>query len=310
MSERDIENRRAISTVVDVALCLLFVSGAVLTLGLYLESVESGDDRSDPELAGHTAETMSATTLTVEYSLWPLYHDYEDDDGHFDGDFDESVMWRTTHGPSTALLADGATTTLSFEDEKLTHGGTFEDDLEEDVIADLADVSGDVHVIALWEPYEGASLVGEAELGKGPVTDTDVHTATITVPSGFSSARVDAAVAAETGDMDDVAAVVADAFVAGYLPPAQTQRSFESGGFERELTAHRYLRLAEQVGLEDDDEFTANLERTGDAAAANDRLREGLTDVIATDLEETYDDPEAAAQAVSVGEVTITIRTW
>lgn len=176
---------RGISTVIDVALALLFVSAAVMVLALYLDSDDTGHE---PELADRTAETVAGTTVSAEYSLQSL--EANDDTGAFDAEeLPPDVTYdRVRHGPTAGVLADAAITNVHLDDDQLTHSGTvFEEAVDGATRNVLFEANSNAHVSAVWRPYESSSIEGQATTGPSPPTDRDVSSVTMTVPSGLSN---------------------------------------------------------------------------------------------------------------------------
>lgn len=305
---------RGVSTVVDVGLCLLLVSAATLALAASLETAAGPGSSSDR--ADRTADTVAATTASVEYSLEPLVA--ESDTGAFADvdEYDEDELARVSHGSTGGLVADAAVANVRVDGERLAHAGAdFERSLDGAVRGTLAGANDRTQVVALWRPYANASLDGRATVGRTPPPDADVHAATVTVPCDLPAVRADAVAAATRpdGGYDDVAAVVAAAVVEGYFPVAPSQRAVESDGLERATTVNRYRRLATLLPDADPeaDAFRSHLDRVGgNASAANAYLIEHLAVVVAADLEGATDSPLEAAHTVSTGNVTLVVRTW
>ena len=319
MSSRD----RGVSTAVDVALFLLLVSAAVLTLTYGLGDDEP--DRAEPEWI---AETLAATTTDVEYSLEPIAEN--DETGTFDDEaFESETYQRTGHGPIAGLLAEAAVTNARLDDQQLTHAGEdFEKAVERNVLGTL-EGEADVQVIATWRPYEGASIEGEASAGRTPPPDADVAAATMTVSSGMPPADERAVVEGyESDGVEGASRPIADAIVEGYLPREESQLALEGQGTKRAFAVYRYQRLADILEV-DLDEADGNLSRSGaNTSAANGRLETALAAVIADDLEDAFGSDierleeeypadergrvigETIAADVSTGEATITVRTW
>ena len=314
---------RAVSTAVDVALFLLLVSAAVAMLTYGLDDADS-----EPAEAERIAETLAATTTTVEYTLEPV--ERRDDTGTFDDvDVDSESYERTAHGPVSGLLAEAAVTNARIDGQRLTHAGEdFETAVERNALSAL-EGEDDVHVRVTWRPYEGASIEGAAAAGRTPPPDADVTSATMTVSSGHPP--VDGGAIAEgyeDGDFADAACPIADAIVEGYLPTEQSQLALESQGVERALVVSRYQRLADVLEVDLDAE-NGDLSRSGaNASAANDRLAAQLAPIVTEDLEAAFGPEvdrieteypadkrdavigETIADGVSTGEATITVRTW
>lgn len=316
-------DRRGISTVIDVTLCLALVSAAVLTIAVVAETDEADPG---PERAERTAELLGATTTSVEYSVRPVTaHD------EFDADpIDTKAAYeRTDHGPVAGLLASAAVANAEIDGYRLTRAGEdYEAGLDGVLSEASATVDGTVHVTAVWQPYEGSSIRGEATAGPEPPAEADVSSATMTVASGVGQPDKTELREAYAQDYETLAQVVASAVVEGYFPPEETQLALERQGVERQLIEYRYRRaVAALDGIERydvDDEISRS---DADATAANDEIAAALAEaVVAGELsgaldgeidssaETRHSDADRIAQAtdelLTSGEVTIVVRTW
>jgi len=322
---REPQSRRAVSTVIDVGFAMVFISAAIVMLGLFTGVGLQPGDPTAPEDADRTAEMLGSTTITAEYQLDRTLEEAEST-AFEDVEYDRSELRRGEHGPAMGLVADAAVANVTFaaggDAARLSPAAAEYERAVDGAVREL--VTGAKHetqVVAVWEPYTGADVRGTARAGPAPPEGVDVNSVTVTVSSGVDEARGDAVdAAADDGDYEAVAEPVAEAFVEAYLPPAASQRALESSGLDRQLTVERYVRMAtllEGTGPDDlreyDDEGeTVNLvDRVeGDAETANEQLVEALTAQLADDLEATYEDPETAAEAVSTAEVEVVVRVW
>ncbi|UTF53019.1 DUF7284 family protein [Natronosalvus rutilus] len=199
--KRCIGDDRAVSTVLDVALCLVLMSAAVGVLGIYLAGDE--DTGHTPETATHAVELLDSTTVSVEYTLEPALERAPEGAYGEPDDYTRSELTRVTHGPAAGVLADAALANVSLEDEPLTQEGhLFATAIEGPIASEFAVVDGDVAVAAHWTPYEGAPLEGRASIGPTPSPTADVSSVSMTVPSGFNFDRFDSADFG--GDEDDI----------------------------------------------------------------------------------------------------------
>lgn len=284
---------RAISTVLDVALCLLLVSAAVLLV------VQAPVDRSSTphDTADRTLTIVGTSTAQVNYSLTP-----DPAAGVPTGD----ALDRTAHGTLASLLADAAVGTVTLHGERLTRTGDgFETAVDDATRETVAQRSVRVQVTARWEPYRGAPVRGRVAVGPDPPRSTDVHLATMTVPSGMESRSATAHAAADEDGFDGVARVVARDIVRGLYPPNRTADALRAGGAVRALAERRYRR---GVGLYGGD--VSEPLADGDVERANERLAAAMRPAIARDLRDHFETPRGAARAVSVGAVRVTVRTW
>ncbi|MFC4549912.1 hypothetical protein ACFO3H_06315, partial [Halorussus sp. GCM10023401] len=145
---------RATSTVLDVALCLLFVTASVVTLvGAPSEREPSRDT------AETTAGVVATSTANVTYAL---------------GD---ERRPRTVHDTLAGLLATAAVTNATVEGHQrglFPHSGGFRRAVARTVAASLrrtairgATGRDDLRaqVVARWEPYWGSALRGRVTAG-------------------------------------------------------------------------------------------------------------------------------------------------
>lgn len=311
---------RAISTVMDVAMALLLISASVLVIGVYLDSA---DDGRDGDRADRTAETLNGMTISVVYDV----EDIDRSDHYEEPDTVENYD-RTTYGPAIGLLAEAAVVNATIGDERLIlYADSFVDSVAVNIESRLVGANHEVYATASWEPYENASIGGNATVGNLPPPNDDTSAVTITPSSGMPEVD-DAELAAAYADdesFEDLAEPIARSIVRGYFPVKQSQLALERQDLDRAIKSTHYLRMANLVGQGDElERGEAPLERT-DARAddANDELIAGLTDQIADDLEskpigeeiEAIGDDEDELEAlfeerVSPTDVDLTIYTW
>jgi len=316
-------NRRGVSTVVDVTLCLALVSAAVVTIALVAET-DTGDP--EPDRAERTAELLGATTTSVEYSMSPVRVDDEFDADPIDT---ESAYERTDHGPVAGLLASAAVTNTEIGGAQLSRGGEeYEAGLDGAVSETTTEIDGNANVTAVWVPYEGSSIRGEAMAGSDPPLDAEVSSATMTVSSGIDQPTESELREAYEEDYVTFVEVVSAVVVEGFFPPEATQLALERQGIERQLAAYRYERMVGSLdGIEEYDIDEETGRSDADAVAANDELAAVLADEIVaeelsdalgdeldTSAETNHSDAERVARAtdelLSTGEVRIVVRTW
>jgi len=221
---------RAVSTVVDVAVCLLLVGAAALTL--------TGAPIAEPDPATGRAEelasTLAGSTGTVVYA--------------------DAGRERTARGTLAGLLAAAAVTNRT-----PATGDGFRQAVANATRPALGAREWRGQVTATWRPYEGADPGGTVVVGPTPPPGVDVHAATTGVPSGLDPRRRAILTEADRDGYTGVATLLADAV------------SKTGGGGRGEATTRR---------------------------------------AIAADLDRRFDSPGAAARAVRVGRVSITVRTW
>lgn len=316
-------HRRGVSTVVDVTLCLALVSAAVLTIALV---AETDDAEPEPDRAERTAELLGATTMSVEYSVLPVRADDEFDDDPIDT---KRAYERTDHGPVAGLLASAAVANTEIDGTRLTHAGEeYEEGLDGRVSETATATDGNVHVTAVWVPYEGSSIRGDATAGSDPPADADVSSATMTVASGIDQPTESELRRAYEQDYETLTEVVSKAIVDGFFPPEETQLALERQGVERQLVEYRYERMVESFDSIDGYDIDEETSRSGaDASAANNELADAvaselvvselsdlLEDELDTAAETNHSDAERVARAtdelLSTGDVRIVVRTW
>ncbi|WP_411968061.1 hypothetical protein [Haloferax sp. YSSS75] len=290
--------------VFDVTLCLLLVGasiGLVVTAdaGATDGAVDAVGTASD---ADAIANSLATSTATVEYDLEPGVR-AADPSLLGSGGVDARELDRTAHGSLAGLLGRATLGAVTVDGTRLTHA---RDDMREQVGARVAaelPVRG-VNVAVQWEPYPDAPVRATTTLGPTPPASLATHAATLDVPSGFPAARDDALVASDDG-FDAVAAVVATRTVTGLFPPSLVRLALRGDAPVSTLMAHRYGRAGSLFGASVEPEVAAE-----ETHAANADLSAALSRRLEADMRRQYDDPRRAAEAVSVGRLTVTVRTW
>ena len=275
--------------------------GLVVTADAGVADGTVGASGTAPD-ADAIASSLATSTATVEYSLEPGVRD-ADPSLLGAGGVDARELDRTAHGSLAGLLGRATLGAGAVDGTRLTHA---RDDMREQVDARVASelpVRG-VHVTVRWEPYPGAPIRATTDLGPSPPPTAATHAATLGVPSGFPAARDDA-LAASDGGFDAVAAVVANRTVTGLFPPSLTRLALRGDDPVSTLMTHRYDRAGSLLGASVEPEVAAE-----ETHAANADLSAALSHRLADDMRSRYDDPRRAADAVSVGRVTVTVRTW
>lgn len=287
---------RGVSTVLDVALCLVLVSAAVLTVaGVHAP-------RPDPaaRAAGETAAALASTTATVNYSLSGAAETADAEFPRTDGQGFE----RTAHGTLGSLLAEAALANLSLDAHRVTDtGGAFAAAVRDAIAPLLVGTGWRGQVVARWTPYEGSDLRGAVRAGAEPPPDADVHTATLSVPSGMAATRsVDRL--ARLGYVG-LARGMARGVVRERFPPAETRQAL-AGAYPRpRLTVLRYEGFADAYGVDMGAQVAVDA-----AGAANDRLVAAMADALADDMRDRFESPHGAAETAAFGTVTVVVRTW
>ncbi len=315
-----VRSDRGVSTVLDITLALLLVSASILVIGFYLNSSEEGLEDSQ---ADRTAETLSATTVSVGYDLEALTESdhYEEPDGV------ESYE-RTTYGPAAGTIAEAAVVNATVEDERLVpYADSLVDSVAATVEGQFVGSNHHVYITASWRPYVDSSIRGNATVGRLPPVTEDTNAVTMTASSGMPAVDdSDLAEAyAEDEELDDLAEPIARSIVRGYFPVERSQLALERQRLDRAIKTTHYLKMAELVGQDSElERDEAPLARTDSRADdANDVLVDGLSELISNDLEsgrigddldEIGDDEDELEayfeETVSPDDVDITVYTW
>jgi len=274
---------RAISTVLDALLFLLLVSGAVVLLG------GSHAPATRATTAHETADVLGASTATVTNPA---------DTGSEPSNATDD---RPVSGTLAELLAAAAVANATLDATELTASTDgFERAVTATVTSQVSDRTGGTQVTAVWRPYPGAPLQGAVTAGPAPPSDTEVHAATLIVPSGLAPVS-----GSESDGVGGVATAVAASVVDGLFPPRQTRMALAADGETASETRTRYRNVAAAVGTSPNGSLATN-----NATAANDHLETALATRLQRDLSSRYDTADAAGAAVRVGTVRITVRTW
>lgn len=291
---------RAVSTVLDVAVCLLLVSAAVATL--------AGAPRPSPDpattAAAETAGVLGSTTATVNYSLAP-------DVRGIDGDpafpvTEGPAFERSANGTLAGLLAAAAVANLTVDGESVSPiGDAFGAAVRNATGTLLSGPGWRGQVVAVWRPYRGAHLVGRLVVGPAPPPAADVYVARLPVSVGYPDVQEEAIAAARDGGFAGVAAAVAGGIVDGRFPSTQVRSQLQGPYPEARLAECRYERFASQYGVT----ASAALDVL-DVERIDQRLRTAVASEVEADLRTSFETPGAAANAVQVGTVTVTVRTW
>lgn len=286
---------RAMSTVVDVTLCLLFVGAALAAI--------VGGSTVDPPETGNTpattADRLGTETAGVEYTLavpgtppaWVANA--------------TARHQRTAHGTVAELLGEAAMSSVTIDGMRLSKAGRhFEQAVRATTRHRLRNQSHQTAVRVDWEPYPNASVSSEFRVGNPPPPAADVRAATLTVPSGMRNATEPALDAARTRGYRGVATVVARTVVDGLFPPDQTELALRGDYPADVLMAKRYQQMAKLSGV-------GPLAVTDQSTVAlNQRLTASLAERIESELRAQFSSPTAAARAVTTDTIRITVRTW
>jgi len=270
---------RAVSTVLDVAACLLLVGAATLTLA------GASPPPADPAAgtATETAAVLGTATATVTYAAG-----------------EGRAATRSRAGTYAELVAGAALANRTAAGVALVPGrGPHLAAVREALRPHLHGDGWRGAVVAAWRPYPDAHLVGRFRVGPRAPPGADVHVATLSVPAGPPGLREDA-LAATPGGFGAVGRAIADGLVAWSYPDAPSALSETRRPDERLRT--RYAAAAGAYGSAPPDE--------GRVGPPNGRLRAALAAAVTADLHERYDSPVTAADAVDGRTVTVVVRTW
>lgn len=291
---------RAISTVLDVTTCLLLVTAAV---GVLVAAPTGQDHQREKRTAAEVADAVTTTTAQVEYAADPI-------DGEDAPEYPEEgagAYERSGQGTLAALLASAAVADAGIDGERVVPHDAFPRRVENVTDARLSTATRgeSVRVAARWEPYPDAPVSGTVEVGPTPPPGADVEAATTTVsaPARCKADTIDRA--ARHYGYGGPARILSTCAVRAWFPPDATEAALRGQPPAAELATHRYRRAADLL-----DTAVEEPVRDGDVRTANERLIDQLALRFVDDLERSYETPERAAAATSVGRVRITVRTW
>jgi hypothetical protein len=203
-----------VSTVLDVAVCLLLVGAAVATLAVAPQS----SDRSGTPDADATASTIATVTTTVRAG----------DD-------------RRRHDTLAGLLGTAAVAAARVEGDPVVETA-YPAAVETETAALTADRA---FVTATWEPYPGAPVGGRVEAGEEPPANADVAATTLVVDAGVTSPG-------RTDSFGELARTLADAYVAWLFPPERTYARLADRR-TAPRTAARYREAGDAVAVDVDE---------------------------------------------------------
>lgn len=229
---------RALSTALDVSLCVLLVSAAVVTLSTLPPN-------------GKDPGPSPAATLGLL------------------GSITEPTDDRHTATPIERLAAAAISDARS--------GGTQKDRQRKIVRALLNRTVGNRQVLVRWNPVPGLALRGDVEVGPDPPQSAAIDTVRTIVPLDRMGTTAGLDTAAEAG-FEELALVVAE----------------------------RLLDRLERPCADVDDIRQGRCTANGRSMA---RL-EAMADRVEQALERRYDDPQTARSDLSLGRVTVIVRTW
>lgn len=283
------------SAALDACLCLLLVSAAAVTV----TSVPAPSAAHDTDRADAVAETLTATTAEVPYTLRPVPDSAANRTPNANPEFE-----RVAHGTLASLLADVAVRTVRVDGESLT--GTnegFAAAVRETVAERLPPRT---RVVVRWEPIPDSHLGREFSVGPTPPADADVHAETVHTPSGVPMpSPSNASAAASEGGFSGLGRVVADSLVAGILPPAKGRLALGDDAPVDDLVRHRYRRVSDRYGVD-----TTNAIEHGETRAANREISLAMAEHVSSDLRNASASPADAAESLELDTIEISVRTW
>lgn len=196
---------RGVSTVLDVAVCLVLVGAAVATLTVAPPASEGADQ---PE-ADRTASLLATVTPSVSAR---------------DG--------RVAHDTLAGHLATAAVADATISSDRLQ-----ETSYPVSVRNETTNVTDErVFVTATWSVYPGSSLTGAVAAGSEPPASAETATTVVEVPSGVTAPTDDSSFAALAADL-------ATAYVRWLFPPERTDVLLRDGRTATR-TANRYRTAA------------------------------------------------------------------
>ncbi|MEF8813059.1 MAG: hypothetical protein V5A55_04495 [Halovenus sp.] len=275
---------RAISTVLDVTVCLLLLSAAVFVLALPV--TEPSPERG----ADETAAVLSTTTVDLVYPL--SAERFRGETGFEIGG--EAARERQRHGTLAGLAGRAALASVVVDGEQVAPESAA---FREEVAAELAAVTpARTFVTVHWEPYQEAAVSGRVEAGSEPPAGADVQAATRRVPLPALAVEPDGAT------FQEVATAVARSLVTALVPETAGARPMDDPPLVAS-TIHRYEALAGDL-----DARAAYL--GGDVQLLVRAATTGLADSVAADLRERFESPSVAAAAVTAGYAWLTVERW
>lgn len=231
---------RAVSTVLDVSICLLLVGVAVTTL---LLAVPETGETSRME-RGTTAKSLGTVTSSV-----PVAEE------------------RRAHDTLAGHLAAAAIVGASIDGERIG-SSTYPDAVRRTVREDIAERT---HITVRWRPYPEAPLQGRLTVGPEPPSTAEVSATRWTIDSGLTEPRSDSS-------FEAIATAVSTAYVSQLFPPERTRIALVDSRTARP-TAARYRGVAETLGVDLGDTLAdASSRRANErlASALGDRLASDL----------------------------------
>lgn len=280
-------NRRAVSTVVDVTVCLLLLSAGIVALTLPVS--EPPPDRE----VDNVAALVGTTTANVTYNL--SYRDLPD----FSVGQEQLSTQRHRHGTIAGLLARAAITNATVNGPSVApEAAGFRSAVRKAV---RRVIPARLSVMARWEPYPGAPVSGVVTAGDPPPEHADYQVATLTVPVSALALGSDPGTATS---YRDVATLTARAIAEGTLPNRYgTAPTGDDVAVQTVVHRSRLLSGNESLPV-------GSYLLSGDVSALTDRVTDALADRLVSDLRTQFETPAEAAATVEPGTVTVVVRGW
>ncbi len=274
---------RAISTVLDVTLCLLLVSASAFVLVGAKPPQSTIRTRSTESMAN----VLATSTANVDYTI----------------SSDSGTVHPSTHGTLAELLGQAALDSVTIRGTKLSRTSDSFERAVGSCVRTRLDGPTRTQILVRWEPYRTADLGGRFTLGNSPPVSADVHAAVRSIPSGMPRVRKRAFHAARREGYPGVAHVVATGIIDGLVPRNATTLALH----DRKtgiVVARRLRRLIHLYHAAGSASARLDTEQTRRA------LIDAMARAIQTDLRTSFDTPTAAAQSVAVGRMKLVVRTW
>jgi hypothetical protein len=228
---------RAVSTVLDVAVCLLLVGVAITTLIAGIPVNNAIGESTDADATAARLATVTADVTNRDA--------------------------RVSHGTVASHLATAAVASATIGDAPVDSTS-----YPESVRNETASITEEqVLITVTWEPYPNAPLRGRLVVGEEPPPDADVAVRTITVDSTLESAE-------KERSFGTLAAALAERYVDWLFPPERTRTALVDARTASD-TAARYRNATTAIGGDTDGPLAAADTRRANAILSS-RLAERL----------------------------------
>lgn len=261
------------STVVDAAVCLLLVSGAVVVV-----TGATPDARDRGRGADAAVAALSTTTATLS--------------------FEREGRRVSRHATLSGHLAAATLARVEVDDRRVTGGRVGYVAAVRGAVESA--VARETQVVAAWRPYPNAPLSARLTVGPSPPPGSDVHAETIRVSSGLRTLR-------NASDVESNASLgrrIADVVVAGLFPADELGYALDDPSVAP-IVRDRYHRAGRALGVETPERPTSD-----DVRPLNDRFADALGARLTEHLERRAGGASAVNDETSAGTVVVTVRTW